>query len=465
MLVDKDTINNQQSFVLKWAESPFNVEDSPYAFNPGWQQPTQVESFYRRMEEKSSIIKDGTRVQMESLKKEIDYLRTEFEFDDVRYVQKLDKAEDVGKQIQDIYKFDESRPFFHRKELEAKNLVAYSLLPETFLRENIEKESFLSSLEAEFSQKAALAVERIGMYGVADPTRPNGRSAMDSVDGVFSQLQAINKTAISGTDMPQGFGSPFTTKYGNLTQQFMDKIDEFVAQNGRDEYAQFYVSRKLYNKLLQELSNRETAVGDAVLFDGKDVTIFGTPIKRVDFLNPLNDPKKRNGWGHMALLCDPSTLCWGFFNEVNSRSTYEHDKLSYLTSIQCAFDVLPIWEQDILAFGIDDFGTGTINITIADTTGTGINGATIEFFDPTSKTPDTALYTGTTADTALLDSAGKPVVDAEGQPVKVAGKATIADVPYGKYTVKVTAKGYKTQELEDTIVNNNTETMYFKMKK
>ena len=87
MLVDKDTINNQQSFVLKWAESPFNVEDSPYAFNPGWQQPTQVESFYRRMEEKSSIIKDGTRVQMESLKKEIDYLRTEFEFDDVRYVQ------------------------------------------------------------------------------------------------------------------------------------------------------------------------------------------------------------------------------------------------------------------------------------------------------------------------------------------------------------------------------------------
>ena len=167
----------------------------------------------------------------------------------------------------------------------------------------------------------------------------------------------------------------------------------------------------------------------------------------------------------MALLCDPSTLCWGFFNEVNSRSTYEHDKLSYLTSIQCAFDVLPIWEQDILAFGIDDFGTGTINITVADTTGTGINGATIEFFDPTSKTPDTALYTGTTADTALLDSAGKPVVDAEGQPVKVAGKATIADVPYGKYTVKVKAKGYKTQELEDTIVNNNTETMYFKMKK
>ena len=252
MLVGKDTIDNQQSFVLKWSESPFNTEDSPYAFNPAWMHETQTESFYRRMEEKSSIIKDGTRITMDSLRHEIDYLRTDFNFDDVRYVQDLDTSDLVGKQIQDIYKFDESRPFFHRKALQATNLVAYSLLPETFLRENIEKESFLPSLEAEFSQKAALSVERIGMYGVRDTSRPNGRSAMDSVDGVFHQLQKINQTAVTGTDMPQGFGSPILTKEGNIVQQLQEKLDEFVAQNGRDEYAQFYVSRKLYNKLLQE---------------------------------------------------------------------------------------------------------------------------------------------------------------------------------------------------------------------
>lgn len=469
MLINKDTIINQQPFVLKWAETPYNAEteepESRYAFNPGWTQPTQVDTFYRRMEEKSSILKDSTRINMESLKQEIDYLRTELNFDDLRYIQTVDNDADVGKQIQDVYKFRESIPSFYRKELNITNIVARSLLPESFLRENIEKESFLSSFESDLAAAATPQIERIGMYGIKDDTRPHGRSAMDSVNGLFQQLADINRTARTGTDDPQGFGSPFITKQGNVVEQIMEKLDEFISQNGKDDYAQFYISRKLYNKVLKEVSQRETDGGDGVLFNGREVTVFGVPLKRVSFLNPLADPVKRNGWGHLALLCDPASIVWGFFNELESKSSYIHEKLSYLNTLQVGFDIAPIWDQDVLAFNIDDFGSGSLTIKVLNNNGEGVNGATIKIFDPTSNTPDTPLFTGTTAATPVVDAQGQPVLDTNNQPVTENGIATIADVPYGKYTIQVTATGFKKQEFEGTVINNITESMYVTLKK
>lgn len=469
MLVDSSTIEKQQSFVLKWAETPFNSEtegvESRYAFNPGWTQPTQVDTFYRRMEEKSSILKDSTRITMESLQQEIDYLRTELNFDDLRYVQTLDDDADIGKPIQDVYKFRESIPHFNRKELIITNCVARSLLPESFLKENIEKESFLASYEGDLASAAAPTIERIGMYGILDPARPHGRSAMDSKNGVFQQLAEINRKSTTGSDEPQGFGSPFITKQGNIVEQFMDKIDEFIAQNGKDDYAQFYISRPLYNKVLKEVSRRETDGGDGVLFNGREVTIFGIPLKRVSFLNPRASVEKRNGWGHLALLCDPASLCWGFFNELESKSSYIHEKLSYLNTLQVGFDVIPIWEQDLLAFNIDDFGSGTLTLKVLNAAGEGINGATVEIFDPTSATPDTALFSGTTAAAQVLDIDGNPMLDTDNNPITENGVCEIADIPYGKYTVKVSATGLKTQEFESTIINNDKETMYVSMKK
>lgn len=469
MLINKQTIENQENFVIKWAETPYNSEEegvaSRYAFNPGWTQPTQTDTFYRRMEEKSSILKDSTRISMDSLQQEIDYLRTELHFDDLRYVQTLDNDADIGKPIQDVYKFRESIPHFNRKELIITNCVARSLLPESFLKENIEKESFLTSFETDLSRAAAPTIERIGMYAIKDNSRPHGRSAMDSKDGIFQQLSQINRSARTGGDEPQGFGSPFITKQGNVIEQFMDKIDEFIAQNGRDDYAQFYISRPLYNKVLKEVAQRETDAGDGVLFNGREVSIFGIPLKRVSFLNPRVDEVKRNGWGHMAMLCDPASLCWGFFNELESKSSYIHEKLSYMNTLQVAFDVIPIWEQDVLAFTIDDFGSGTLTIKVLNAAGEGLNGATIEIYDPQSNTPDTALFTGTTASVPVLDVNGQPVLDTDDNPVTEAGVATIADIPYGKYTIKVTKQGLKTQEFESTIINNEDETMYVSMKK
>lgn len=444
VLVTKDTIGTNQPIILKWAESPYNTAanapESRYAFNPGWSQPSQVDDFYIRMEESTSIIKDATFIKMDRLQHNFEYLRTELKADDVRYVQTLDNANLVGRQIQDIYQFDESTPEFRRNSLDAHNIVAYTLIPETFLKENIEKENFLPTMEEQLGMKMGMECERIGMYGIADSTRPHGRSAMDTVDGIFSQLSKINQTAITGTDDPQGFGSPINTKGANVSVvgQLQDKLNEFIAQNGRDEYAQFYVSRMLYNKILKEASHRETNKGDAVYFNGSEVTIFGTKIKRVDFLNPLNDPLKRNGWGHLALLCDPASLVWGFFNEIESKSTYEHEKLSYLTSLQCAFDTTMIWEEDVLAFAVNDYGSGKLTATIIDNAKQPLAGITVDIYEPDGTT---ALYTGTT----------------------VAGVAEITGIPYGKYVAKLSGTGYATQE-KDIVINSAEENLKATMK-
>lgn len=446
VLVDREYIEAGKPIVMKWADSPFNTAadepDSRYAFNPGWMQPTQVDNFYKRLEEKTSIIKDATFIKMESLQHNLEYLRNELWFDDVRYVSNLDDATGkVGSQIQDIYKFDESRPSFHRNSLNATNFVAYTLIPETFLKENIEKESFLPYIESDLGMRAGIEAERIGMFGIKNTARPHGRSGFDSMDGIFQQLQNINQTAVSGTDQPQGFGSPIKGKPGTVIPELQDKLQEYIDQNGRDEYSNFYVSRKLYNQILKEAAVRETSKGDSVFFDGSEVRIFGTTIKRVDFLNPLMDARKRNGWGHMALLCDPASLAWGFFNEVESKSTYEHDKLSYLTSIQCAFDTGIIWEEDVLAFEVSSEETGSYVATVTDADGK-VNGAKLEVFETGDDT--TALYNGTT-DTN--------------------GVATIADIPYGKYDVKVTEAGHKTKTVKGVIINNATETGAIKLTK
>lgn len=449
VLVDREYIESGKPIVMKWADSPFNTAtdapESRYAFNPGWMQPTQVDNFYKRLEEKTSIIKDSTFIKMESLQHNLEYLRNDLKFDDIRYVADLDKPtttgadNPVGRQIQDIYKFEESRPSFERKSLNVTNFVAYTLIPETFLKENIEKESFLPYIESDLGMRAGIEAERIGMFAKADSTRPHGRAGMDSMDGIFQQLKNINNRAIQGTDQPQGFGSPITTASGVISQ-LQDKLQEFIDQNGRDEYANFYVSRKLYNQILKEASVRETTQGDSVFFNGSEVSIFGTKIKRVDFLNPYLSSVKRNGWGHLALLCDPASICWGFFNEVESKSTYEHEKLSYLTSIQCAFDTGIIWDEDVLAFDVNTSESGSLVATISDKDGV-VSGATVEVFKE-GNTDGTALYSGTTGTN---------------------GVATVSSVPYGKYDVVIKEKDHKTKTVTGVIVNNATETIAVKI--
>ena len=107
--------------------------------------------------------------------------------------------------------------------------------------------------------------------------------------------------------------------------------------------AKFYVSNLIYGLLTQEAGRRETGQGDAIFFNGTTLTIWNTPIVVADFLDtPEND------FGEQILLCNPDSLVFGFLDEIKSENSYEHEYKSYLSSVDVYFDVLILWNKDIL---------------------------------------------------------------------------------------------------------------------
>ena len=431
--------------ILRWSGTPY-PNDSVYASNPGWRLPESMDVFFTRIDEKTSIIKDARLIKMNELDFELQYLRTEMELQDVRRIQGYpDDADYIPRsQIQDITAFEESKPSFRKNALHAQRGVAYTEVAETFIDENLEKTNFLEKSGTLYMNQLGLDMEKVGLMAKADPTRPNGRSLMDSMDGIFQQLKDVDAGYQTGTDNPKGFGSAFSAGNGSVIKQVMDKIEEYIAQNGNLDGAKFYISHVLYNKILREVTTRETDWADNVLRNGYEMSILGVPMVKVDCLNPLSDPRKRNYWGHLALLAQPQSMLWGVYEDITSKTSYQHRYLNYLTTWQVAFDTGILWEQDLLAFEVRDGATGKFIITVEDSTKAPIEDATVEIYDKTSNTPDTPLFTDTTSSTGVVEFDG---------------------LAYGKYFIKITHDEYKDLELPDVILNEEIEVETAKMKK
>ena len=436
--------------LLRWGGKTPYPDESKYALNPGWKLPEQLDSFFTRIDEQTSILKDLRLIQMNTLDLDIDYMDAEVNLEDIKALKNYpdDSQRVPGEQIQDIYAFKESVPEFDRKALHVKRTVAWTEVAETFLDENLENEEFLFKMAGLVLPKLGLSIEQKITYGIYDPTRPNGRDAYDSVDGIFQQLRYIDRASESGTTEPQGFGSAVSLAKGSVLKQMMEKIEEYEAQDGNDSNARFYVSKVLYNKILREITTRETDWGDVVIRNGADLTIFNTPIRKVDFLNPLKNPQTRNNWGHLGLICDPTSIFCGVYNgdgepdsNITSRTTYEHKTLNYLTSWQVAFDVLIHWPQDVLGFECIDGATGSLAVSVVDSSKSPIEGATVNIYSVDN--PDVAYATEQTTNSA--------------------GNVSFEGVEYGKYNIVVTSDNYKKAEAKDVIVNDTLEIQTIKM--
>lgn len=452
MEITKQDLHRGVPMILRWGgKSPYPQDpESEYALNPGWRVPEQMDYFFTRLDEKTQLLQDVTLIPMRELDLDIDYLKTSVELDDVRRLKDYpaDSSFVPGEQVQDIYAFDESVPQFSRDSMHVVRTVAFTEVPETFIDENLEKSTFLQTTGTMYMQQLGVAIEKDIEYGIKNPLRPNGRRAIDSLDGIFQQLRYVDQNYETGTDQPKGFGSNFSIGNGSIVKQFMEKIDEYIAQNGRDDYCKFYVSKVLYNKVLQEITTRETAYGDLVLQKGGNLSILDVPLVKLDTLNPLSDPVARNNWNHLAMLCDPASIAVGVYNgddpehSIKSYTSYQHNRLNYLTSWQVAFDTLLIWPQDVLAFDVIDGATGTFAIGVENSAKEGIEGATVEVYDLEADDPETPIATGTTASNGTVEIEG---------------------LAYGKYQIKVTADGYKDKTIDNVILNEAQEIEVIKL--
>lgn len=342
-IITKDNIKNNEPFILKWAN---DVAKQDGVYSPTWKNPTEADNFLVQIDNATSIINDARFIVMDAMQYDVSYLRVNAR---LQYMGKRTGA-GAGKQLTSDYITDisETVPEFSKSSLFAVPFSAYTWTPKTFLLQNIEKADFLPQMEAILAERAGTSAEAIGMYGIkkASPTSQDG---MEYLDGIFKQAQdirdayddAVEAETVKPQD-PQGYYTDIdSTK--PLIPQLQMMLTQFSIQKGNRSNAVLYVSNMMYGLLTQEAGERETQAGDAIYFNGNELTIWNTPIRVADFLDtPEND------YGEQVLLADPSSIVFGFLDEITSENSYEHEQKSYLSSVDVFFDVLILWAKDVL---------------------------------------------------------------------------------------------------------------------
>lgn len=425
VITREDIDKHNKGFLLKWAN---DVEKQDGVDNPSWKK-SSADNFFVEMDNQTSIINDARFIVMDAVTYDISYLRVKAR---LQYMGGLTGSK-KGKQLTDDYTSDltETVPEFYKNELNAVPFSAFTWTPKTFLVQNIEKASFLPKMESLLAERAGYSAELIGMYGIKKASGAT-QDGMDHLDGIFKQATDI-KTAYTtaqaaGADPSAEDYVPFDpqTPMGyyddiviggsaSLITQMQNMLTQFSIQKGNRSNAKFYVSNLVYGLLTQEAGNRQTGQGDAIFFNGTELTIWNTPIVVADFMDtPEND------FGEQVLLADPDSIVFGFLDEIKSENSYEHKFKAYLSSVDVYFDVLILWNKDVLVAKVttsSPIGTeADITVNVGDGTNA-INGASVVLIDS-----DNLSATKTTSN----------------------GKVEFTDIDNGEYTINVSKDNYTT---------------------
>ena len=355
-LITRDDIEAGKPFIMKWSRKP---TDSNGAYNPGWKQQLEADRFLELIENRPSIMNDSRFMPMDAIEYDVSYMTVDVELQSMK---QLAGATTPGAQIDDINGLAETVPAFSRTKLVAEPFTAYTYTAKTFLKENIEKEAFLTHIETVLAERAGYSAELIGMFGKKAGASATA-SGFDHIDGLFQQLQDIKDlydAAVSGGTAkkqdPQGFYTDIdTTK--PLVKQMKKMIGQFTTQKGKRAAAKFYVSSTMEADLILEADERPTDKGDNLYFQDGELMLWGVPIVAADFLDDI-----RNGWADtpaaeaetltvddLVLLANPDSICFGFLAELESENSYEHQKKAYLSSVDIYYDVLLLLNKDALA--------------------------------------------------------------------------------------------------------------------
>lgn len=342
-LINKDTIRNNEDFILKWAN---DVAKQDGAYSPTWKNPSEADSFLVNIENQTSIINECRMIVMDAMQYDVSYLRVKAR---LQYMGKRTGG-NKGKQLTSDYLTDisETVPSFSKNSLLAVPFSCFTWTPKTFLLQNIEKANFLPLMEGLLAERAGYSAEQIGMYGIK-ANSPSSQDGLEYLDGVFKQMTDVRTaydTAVSGgtakPDDPQGYYTDINTN-APLIPQLKKMLTQYSIQKGNRSNAKFYVSNLMYGLLVEEADARETQAGDRLFFDGGELRIWNTPIVVAEF---LDDPQ--GDYGEQIMLADPDSIVFGFLDEITSENSYEHTQKSYLSSVDVFFDVLVLWNKDVL---------------------------------------------------------------------------------------------------------------------
>ena len=144
---------------------------------------------------------------------------------------------------------------------------------------------------------------------------------------------------------------------GDLAKQIKRMITQFTKQKGKRSKAKIYVSTELEGLLIEQADQRPTQRGDNLYFDDNgQLTLWGVPIVQADF---LDEPD--NGFEEQILMADPDSIVFGFLNEIESENEYELSAKAYLSTVDVYFDVLILYNKDVLAARITNIPSSVVD--------------------------------------------------------------------------------------------------------
>ena len=353
-VVTRETIEKNLPFILKWSKNPLT---NGGAINPGWKQQTEIDRFLELVENTPSILNDARFIQMDGIEHDINYLRVKARLQSMKKLSGDNKGAPLQKEYTTAT--EEVVPEFSRSKLVAEPFSIFTYTSKTFLKANIEHDYFLTHMEEILAERAGYSAENIGMYGIKNENTTN-TDGIHQIDGVFKQLQDIADNYETNVAIdrkaPMGYFHDIDAS-NNLAKQVKRMITQFTKQRGKRSKAKIYVSTELEGLLIEEADQRPTQRGDNLYFDEHgQLTLWGVQIIQSDF---LDEPD--NGYTEQILMADPDSIVFGFLNEIESENDYELSAKSYLSTVDVYFDVLILYNKDVLAAKIINIPSATVD--------------------------------------------------------------------------------------------------------
>lgn len=353
MITAKD-IEANKPVIVKWAKKLVDSGAATEGVIAG-----QSTEFLTRLEEESELLRELRFIEMEGETQDITQLRVRA---NLMNMNKLSGVTGAGTQIDKLSDVTETEPTILKQTLVAQPFTAYTYIPKTFLKTNIEKEGFISKYESLLTPSVAFSAEQIAVFGKNTQADAKG---IHGLKGILAQLDDVATASVDTSthdlkdkaplgkygyydDTTSGHTpawSPINAGEGyDIIPQIDKMLQDFTSQGGKRKEANIYVSSKLEAMLIAEASKRETDGGDRLFFnDVGNLVLRGREVIQLDALdNPVNS------YSDVVLIMNPDSVGYAPVMDMESESAYIIEKKSYLTSIDVMFDVAIIFAEDCL---------------------------------------------------------------------------------------------------------------------
>lgn len=266
-------------------------------------QPAFFNQYVVEATEQLTVLSEARMIEMQSQQQNID--RVGFSG---RFLQ-------PGGEGVSIDPANDKKPTFSQNKLEAKELMGATGIYDTTLRRTVEGQNFQNTLISLFSNQSNLDLEAFCMFG--DKDKYTAGSLLKLTDGWIKN--AYHK--LYGLDAADG-----DPKKDFDPTKITDMFDKMIAAYPKaylsnPSQMRIYVSWDLFEAYRNYVITRTTGMGDIAL------TTDWTPIYKgivIKYAPVLEDSEGKGVYGNVAMLVNPSNLCYGIFHQI----TVEPDRVA-----------------------------------------------------------------------------------------------------------------------------------------